>query len=285
MYRLVAIAVFWAAAVLPQTAFAQSHGVRSAGPVAGIRMSPSAPTMHMAGPAMLMPDPGAGVRMRGPAFGPGVRMRGPGFAPPVRMSPVRRMPAGPGGRHVVFVRPPFHGGFGFGHHSHFAFFSDRCFNDPFFDPFFCHQFFIDNGFIGAPLLTTPFFAPPIYSSEPVAQQTGPSPAEAAQESDLENRIELLTEDVEQLRAESAERQAPTPTPPPGPIVTELPVATVLVFRDGHRETVHNYAVAGKTLWVFTEYRAKKISTSELDLTATKKMNSDRGVEFLLPGLH
>jgi hypothetical protein len=273
-----------------------------------MRMSPSAPTMRMGGgpsfargaqmrgPAfargMRMPGPGfgPGIRVRGSRFAPGRRMGGPGFGPVV--PPVRRIPARLGGRHFVLVQPPFvHRGFGSGHHfRHAFFFGDRCFNDPFFDPFFCRQFFIESGFFGAPFFTTPFFttpffAPPIFSSsEPVAQQTGPSQAEVEQGSDLENRVESLTEEVSRLRDESAERPAPAPAPSPAPSISELPASTVLVFRDGHRETVHNYAVAGKTLWVFTEYRAKKVSTSELDLAATKKVNSERGVEFLLPGL-
>jgi hypothetical protein len=190
------------------------------------------------------------------------------------------MPAGPGGRHFGSVRPPFfHGGFGFGHHGrHAFFFGNRCFNDPFCRPFFSHRRFASSAFF-VPL----YSGFPDYAYEPVPQDYGPSQAEVAQESDLERRIEFLTEEVARLRAESEERREPTPAAAQ-PSVTEFPASTVLVFRDGHRETVHNYAIAGKTLWAFTEYRAKKIPTSELDLAATKKMNSERGVEFLLPGL-
>ena len=91
MYRHVAIAVLWAAAVLPQTAFAQSHGVRNAGPVGGMRMSRSAPAMHMGGgpgfaPGAQMRGAFAPVmRMPGRGFGPGVRMRSPGFAPGTKL--------------------------------------------------------------------------------------------------------------------------------------------------------------------------------------------------------
>ena len=56
---------------------------------------------------------------------------------------------------------------------------------------------------------------------------------------------------------------------------------ILVFRDGHRNQIQNYAVVGQTLWVFTEQRAQKIPISDLDLEATKKMNADRSVEFRL----
>jgi hypothetical protein len=58
--------------------------------------------------------------------------------------------------------------------------------------------------------------------------------------------------------------------------------TILVFRDGHRSETRNYAIVGKTLWMFTELRARKIPMSDLDVEATRKVNGDRGVEVPLP---
>jgi hypothetical protein len=61
-------------------------------------------------------------------------------------------------------------------------------------------------------------------------------------------------------------------------------ATALVFRDQHVEEVHNYAIAGGTLWVLNDHQAgKKIPLAQLDLAATVKMNDDRGVDFQVPG--
>jgi hypothetical protein len=59
-------------------------------------------------------------------------------------------------------------------------------------------------------------------------------------------------------------------------------ATVLVFRDQHRQEVRNYAIAGGTLWVLNEQTAKKISLADLDLAATVRMNDERGVDFQVP---
>ncbi len=59
-------------------------------------------------------------------------------------------------------------------------------------------------------------------------------------------------------------------------------ATVLVFRDQHRQEVHNYAIVGQTLWNFSPQRTEKIPLSDLDLTATTKANQDRGVIFNVP---
>lgn len=67
---------------------------------------------------------------------------------------------------------------------------------------------------------------------------------------------------------------------------EEPVAaqpsTVLVFKDGHRSEVLNYAVVGDTLFDFAAGRTHKILLADLDLPATHKANDDRGVDFQIP---
>jgi hypothetical protein len=59
-------------------------------------------------------------------------------------------------------------------------------------------------------------------------------------------------------------------------------ATVLVFRDQHKEEVQNYAIVGPTLWNFAPQHTEKIPLTDLDLTATTKANEDRGVTFRIP---
>jgi hypothetical protein len=59
-------------------------------------------------------------------------------------------------------------------------------------------------------------------------------------------------------------------------------ATVLVFRDQHKEEIHNYAIIGQTLWNFSPQRTEKISLTDLDLTATTKANEERGLTFRVP---
>ncbi len=71
--------------------------------------------------------------------------------------------------------------------------------------------------------------------------------------------------------------ASTPSPP------EEQDPTVLVFRDGHKQEVRNYAIVGTTLWDFgARGAARKIPLSDIDIDATRKANDDRGVEFILP---
>ncbi len=65
-----------------------------------------------------------------------------------------------------------------------------------------------------------------------------------------------------------------------PMATEP--STVLVFKDGHRSEVLNYAVVGDTLFDFAADRTHKILLADLDLPATRKVNDDRGVDFQIP---
>jgi hypothetical protein len=67
---------------------------------------------------------------------------------------------------------------------------------------------------------------------------------------------------------------------------EEPVAaqpsTVLVFKDGHKSDVLNYAIVGDTLFDFADGRSRKILLADLDLAATRKANDDLGVDFQIP---
>jgi len=68
--------------------------------------------------------------------------------------------------------------------------------------------------------------------------------------------------------------------PPEPVVAQP--TTVLVFKDGHRSEIVNYAIVGGTLFDFSGDRARKIQIADLDLVATQRVNDAAGVEFKLP---
>jgi len=74
-----------------------------------------------------------------------------------------------------------------------------------------------------------------------------------------------------------------PRPPRKAATTEADPATVLIFRDQHKEEIKNYAIVGQMLWNFSPQGTYKIPLSSLDLPATEKANEDRGVDFHLPG--
>ena len=73
-----------------------------------------------------------------------------------------------------------------------------------------------------------------------------------------------------------------PPPPHQEERTEAAPATVLVFRDEHKQEVQNYAIVGQTLWNFNPQHTQKIPLSDLDIPATTKANDERGVDFHLP---
>jgi hypothetical protein len=87
----------------------------------------------------------------------------------------------------------------------------------------------------------------------------------------QGEVQRIQNEVAQLRAQYAQRYS-----------EPAHAATVLVYRDGHTETVENYAVADSTLWILNQSRARKVPLSELDLPATRRDNEQRGVDFELP---
>jgi len=79
--------------------------------------------------------------------------------------------------------------------------------------------------------------------------------------------------------EAAPRAA-APVDPPEPVAPQP--TTVLVYKDGHKSEVQNYAIVGATLFDFADGRSRKILLADLDLPATQRANDDRGVDFQLP---
>jgi TolA-binding protein len=72
------------------------------------------------------------------------------------------------------------------------------------------------------------------------------------------------------------------TPSIAPDVDDRVTKTLLVFKDGHKVEATNYAIVGQSLWIYTENDSKRVPLSDLDVTATKSANSDRGVTFQIP---
>jgi len=76
--------------------------------------------------------------------------------------------------------------------------------------------------------------------------------------------------------------APKQAAPAQPEEVAAQPSTVLVFKDGHRSEVVNYAIIGSTLFDFAGGRTHKILLADLDLPATQKANEEQGVEFKVP---
>lgn len=101
---------------------------------------------------------------------------------------------------------------------------------------------------------------------------------------IDQQLQDLRDEVRALREETVASNQPAPQSryvPEKPKAESLP-PTTLVFRDGHREDVQNYAIVGDTVWILSESRARKRPLADLDVESTKKANAERGVEFSVP---
>jgi hypothetical protein len=135
---------------------------------------------------------------------------------------------------------------------------------------------------GAPDYIYPFsgYSQPAYTYPDTA-----APGVSQNEIDLAYQVGQLSAQVEQLRqqqqtANSYSYTQPLPQPQQAQPLAKTP--TVLVFHDGRRMEIQNYAVVGDVLWVLDQAVATKISISDLDITATQSENHSRGVRFQLP---
>lgn len=131
-------------------------------------------------------------------------------------------------------------------------------------------------FSPAPIYPAPIYAAPVAPVFPAPIAIVPAYTELAEPSlagrneKLAYEVHRLTLEVEKLRREQALRQSQQiPTEPATPASIN---PTVLVFRDGHRQAILNYAIVGQILWVLDEQTSMKIPLSDLDLPTTQKEN-------------
>jgi hypothetical protein len=174
-----------------------------------------------------------------------------------------------GGRFGVHNRPPF--------------FNNRFNNRGCFGAFPCrNRFFFNTGF-GFPSWGYPYipgFYPSDYFQEPQAQQPVVASNEEGGNTQLAVEIQRLSDEIDYMRQEQS-RQAQARQPGVS-LSARSAASTTFVFRDGHRMSTENYAIAGQTLWVFNERVAKKFPLSDLDRNATEQVNADNGVDVRLP---
>jgi hypothetical protein len=236
-----AFAMLLVLAATPETASAQARG----------RMSGGGPTASPAGR-------GSGAQARG-AMGAAARPPAMTAAPASN----RRVAAPTNGR--FDMRPTRH-----------------VFIPPLYPPYYGNYY---TG-INDPYGYAPFYPGYPYFN-PYPEQYYEAPSQSQNDSDLAYQLALLTREVERLRQDQA-YSAPPPPPaqvaPPAPAQTrapEPPAAPItLVFRDGHRLLIQNYAVVRETLWVLGELTSTRIAIRDLDLDATHRANPGR--TLLLP---
>jgi hypothetical protein len=81
------------------------------------------------------------------------------------------------------------------------------------------------------------------------------------------------------------RSQDVPPPPPAPTEPSPRAALTLIFKDGHSQQVHNYAITRTELYVLDDAasgRTPEIALNTLDLQATEETNRQAGVAFSVP---
>ena len=169
-------------------------------------------------------------------------------------------------------------------------FHDRDFDDRFHHHHFDHPFFYafpyyySGGYFDPyyDQYFNPYYSFGSYSYDPTAGTSSYTDL-SSEIGNLDAQVQELRDENDSLRSDIDESRRPPSQPTVGPSISssnEPP--TVLVFKDGHRLEVQNYAVVGQTLWILSDARANKVPLADLDLNQTIKTNNERGVEFLGP---
>ena len=125
-----------------------------------------------------------------------------------------------------------------------------------------------NAYSPAYTYSDPSYTAPAYSA--------PEPAPSDTSAELAYQVGQLSAQIAELRAEQSRTTAAASN------TSHVGTMTVLIFRDGHRQEIQNYAIVGQTLWTFDENKSTRISLSDLDLAATQNENRLRGVRFAAP---
>jgi hypothetical protein len=218
---------------------------------------------------------------RGSHTGGGVTARPAAPASAWRANPVVRLPAGTPVVGAPFVRQPIIGVSGIASAGRFP-------HSPVFRParpvivspygFYPSYSPYSPYLYSAPVVDPSMYAQSVYAESPSAYAqpsyvNTQAPGVSQSEAELSYQVGMLSQQVEQLRQQQAQQSAPASS-------SSMP--TVLVFRDGHRLEIVNYAIIGDTLWALDASNSTKISVADLDLDATQKENRGRGLRFPLP---
>jgi len=149
-----------------------------------------------------------------------------------------------------------------------------------------HDFFPRNSFAGGVYAVPIPYYGPVETAEPVDDTMEQMPVQPGQylggPTMFDRRGPGVPIPVERTpqREPAIEEVASAPAPESTP-AADRP-QTLLIFKDGHKVEVQNYAIVGDLLYDMTPGHSRKVLLADLDLGATTKQNDDRGIDFRLP---
>jgi hypothetical protein len=121
-----------------------------------------------------------------------------------------------------------------------------------------------------PVVVVPYYAYPYAYDYSAYQEAQPE-------------VQTVQPQVIVIKDETAHEEAVQPKPAPAPQPEDAGPPTTLVYRDGHKTELRNYAIVGSNLLDLTKSPViKKIPLASLDLDATRRENEENGVDFYLP---
>ena len=142
------------------------------------------------------------------------------------------------------------------------------------------------GYLPLAYFAAPYYYPGYYSDNdsggyadaappPSVYEPDPTVGIAAELADLHREVTEMRQAMMQgpmpENGPYPAQQAAAPQPPPPPLV--------LVFRDGTRTEVHDFAVIGDTFWDLSSHPTRKIALNQLNLDASIQATQARGAEF------
>lgn len=132
------------------------------------------------------------------------------------------------------------------------------------------------------LYSYPYFdnAPPPSGGEAY----GPPPQQDQPPSDLMMELDSIHQELAQLKQRQDQSPYGMRQEEAGPVVEQRPSKPtdpplILVFRDGTRTEVRDFAVVGQMFWDLSGHPTRKYPISQLNLDASIQANEERGVEF------
>lgn len=141
----------------------------------------------------------------------------------------------------------------------------------------------------APVVVVPYYAYPYFydysayeEPQPAVQTVQPQVIVIKDETSHSDDSSRYGEHSFEER-EPAHQEAVQPRPAPAAQPEDAGPPTTLVYRDGHKSELRNYAIVGSELLDLTKSPViKRIPLASLDLDATRRENEENGVDFYLP---
>ena len=99
---------------------------------------------------------------------------------------------------------------------------------------------------------------------------------------VERKVKEQIEEKLGKKENTAGKLEPKPEPKQETMPEPELSTTLIVFRDGSKKELHNYAIMGANLFDLSDSLMRRIALDSIDVPATQKANEAAGKQFRLP---